>query len=811
MKKRNKRKNFLSSAFSVSLIFVLLVSIFPFFVYAENNVFIGIEYIEAKENETIDLLQGVSARGDDGEELQVKISNIVCENNELYLYDGTNTLTVAEEGTLYTVEYIATSTLDSKKIYKAYRKVAVGQGNINNMRDDITEEVTDSVAEELTDGAESMVLNSGLPIIYENGIHYITDPAYPNERITLFCMNNQLHWPHLTPNMGNIQIPNYTEGYLTPDNFKSQEDYENCMRRLSKLLYSGYPYNGERLYKIVENEELTVPTEAEFNEILIAPPQLIESFPFLKDHRFTLYDKTDHDHKAILNNFINQVVKLYPGGSTSNGLTYEDITAMSFYKAAWCLISDYEEGPLVTYAYLYSSSYFVTEKQAYDATQAAVWRLLNYYGIEHNSINSLNHSDLGKVLFIYSERGGLLNYEPTVDKLQLQGDLTFTYNPKDGMWHSGELMLIEPNDYHGLYKLNLPEGVSAQCDNLTYVYGNEDYELVSDHKPKDGEIFGIEADFVWLKDFKQYSPTSDIEVNGKRFQHMAGAVVRHKTLTAQFAYNTPEEGSLEISKTLIGENTKVEFSFEIELLNHKINGKYGDLIFTNGISYFWLKPGEKVTVTNLPAGADYIVREDDYGEYQIDSINSTGTISANQTIKVDFINIELPDLTLNKIVTGEAGDKTKTFTFLINLKDSEGNAVDEIYDYLGWVKSGYENEATKPADGKIEFINGTAEILLSHGQQIIIRNLPYNCTYTVTEKEANKDNYITTYNGNTGVATGTLNENVIVDVINNKEFVPDTGIIDKNNNSTGIGIGIATIGILLLMVGSLLHLRVVSK
>ncbi|EJT6492964.1 DUF5979 domain-containing protein [Clostridium perfringens] len=803
MKRGKTKKKYFCCICKFFLIFIILFSIVPHFVYAEKNVFSGIEDIEVKENETINLLQEVSANEDGGEKLQVKVSNIVCENNKSYSYDGTNTLTVGKAGTIYIVEYTATSTIDSAKKYTAYRKITVLQSNVNNMADDITDE--------LTDRSEIMALNSGLPIIYENGIHYITDPEYPNERITLFCMNNQLNWPHLTPNMGNIQIPNYTEGYLTPDNFKSKEDYENCMRRLSKLLYSGYPYNAERLYKIVKNEELTVPTEVEFNEMLIASPQLIESFPNLRNYRFTLHDETDHNQRAILNDFIKQVLKLYPKGSTSNGLTYEDITAMPFYKAAWCLVADYAEGPLVAYAHLYSSSYFVTEKQAYDATQAAIWRLLNDYGIEQNNINTLNYSELSKVLFTYSNRGSILNYEPTVDKLQLKGDLTFTYNPKDGMWHSGKLMLIEPSDYHGLYELNLPKGVSAQCDNQTYIYGNEEYELVSDHKPQDGEIFGIKADFFWLKDLKQYSPTPDIEVNGKKFQHMVGAVIRNKTLTAQFAYNSSEEGSLEISKTLIGESSKEEFSFKIELPNHKINGKYGDLEFTNGVSYFYLKPGEKVTVTNLPVGADYIVREDDFGEYQVDSTNSKGTISANQTIKVNFTNRALPDLTLSKIVTGEAGDKTKKFTFVINLKDSEGNTVNEIYDYLGVVKSGYENEAVKPDDGKIEFTNGTAEILLSHGQQIIIKNLPFDCTYTVTEKEANTDNYITTYNGEKDIATGKLEKNITVDVVNNKEFVPETGIGDIDNHSINIGMGIAITGIFILVIIYILRLSKVIK
>lgn len=53
---------------------------------------------------------------------------------------------------------------------------------------------------------EEMTLSEkGLPIIFEGGIHYIEDPAYPGEKITLFCMNNERHWPHHTEDMGDVQ------------------------------------------------------------------------------------------------------------------------------------------------------------------------------------------------------------------------------------------------------------------------------------------------------------------------------------------------------------------------------------------------------------------------------------------------------------------------------------------------------------------------------------------------------------------------------------------------------------------------------
>ena len=104
------------------------------------------------------------------------------------------------------------------------------------------------------------------------------------------------------------------------------------MRRLSKLLYAGYPYNGERLYKIVDNSELHTPTESQFNEMLIPTPVLQTAFPYLGHHSFTYKDweTNDTEHLDELRRFMNAVAKLYPDGQTSNGVTYSDITAMPF-------------------------------------------------------------------------------------------------------------------------------------------------------------------------------------------------------------------------------------------------------------------------------------------------------------------------------------------------------------------------------------------------------------------------------------------------------------------------------------------------
>ncbi|MDO4664450.1 MAG: DUF5979 domain-containing protein, partial [Erysipelotrichaceae bacterium] len=629
----------------------------------------------------------------------------------------------------------------------------------------------------------------GTQILFENGIHYIYDPDYPDHKITLFCMNNKLHWPHHTEDMGDIQVPGYTDGYLTPDDFNSQKDYEECMRRLSKLLYAGYPYNGERLYQIVTNSSEYTPSEAEFNQMLIVPPVLQTAYPYLGHHDFTYADwaNNNKEHLDYLRHFVGDAIKLGNSqGTTTNGLTADDIYAMPFYKAAFSIINCNNDTPLEAFQFFYGASYFVTEEEAYNATQNAVWYLLYEYNIPDNDIHVLN-SELANVLYTYSERGGLLNYKPSLSDIKLSRDLTFTYNPKDGMWHSDPIRFIEPEEYRGLYRLTLPKGMSALCDNLTYVYGNEEYELVSDHQPTEGEAFGIEAEFVWLEEFKQYSPSPDIEFEGKKFQRMIGAVIHNETLTASIPIASAQIGDVSITKTVVGEpNCPAEFQFEMKLPYHQgISGLYGDMEFNRGVATFSLKAGETKIAHNLPGGAHYVIRELDSQGYHVGSIDSEGNVPISDIQAVTFTNTRLPDLTIAKVVTGAAGDQTKKFNFAIELKDQNGNPVNGEYAYIGSIYPGHENEANKPEDGVLQFIDGKAQIQLSHGQQITIKDLPYQSRYTVTETD--QEGYDTTYNKGAKPENALLDEDKSVFVENYKGIMPPkpTGTLSVSKTVTG--------------------------
>lgn len=626
-----------------------------------------------------------------------------------------------------------------------------------------------------------------LKIQFENGIHYIEDPDYPGKKITLFCMNNLSHWPHHTPDMGDLQVPDYIEGYLTPEHFESEEDYNECMRRLSKLLYAGYPYNGEDLYKIVANSSEYTPTEEEFNKMLVCPPVLQTAYPYLGHHDFSYEDwkSQNKEHLEQLRKFTGEVIKLnISGGTTSNGLTYEDIAAMPFYKAAFSITNCNNQTPLQTFQYFYGASYFVTEDEAYNATQGAIWHLLWSYNIPDNNLSSMS-LPLSKVLYTYAERGGLLTHEPSFDEIQVVGDKTFTYNPKDAMWHSGSLHIEEPDDFRGLYNFEFPEGMSALCDNLTHVYGDEEYEIVSDHQPKVGEQIVVTADFKWLKEVKQYSPFGDPEYKGKKFQHMIGAVVNDKTLKFLIPFELENVGDLEISKKVLGEKDSAErFNFKISLYDMTdpdkpksldIDGLYGDFEFHHGVAYFDLAANETKRAINIPAGSKYVIEELDlensetYRLVKPEMGKIEGTIAISEVVTEEFVNERLWSLSVGKVVSGSLGDTAKPFAFEIALADAKGKPVEGKFAYHGSVIDGYENVAQAPEDGFLTFKDGKATINLLHGQQIKIVGLPAGTRYKVTENRDDSAGYSVTYNGAAAPAEGSLTGDVTVKVENNKE------------------------------------------
>ncbi|MCR0155791.1 SHIRT domain-containing protein [[Clostridium] innocuum] len=91
-------------------------------VFAENEIFHGIDDVEIVEGETLDLLKDVHAENSSGESLNVEVKTVTSDDEE-FIYDSSGQLVAGKAGATYEVFYIATSTLNPEESYEDSRKV----------------------------------------------------------------------------------------------------------------------------------------------------------------------------------------------------------------------------------------------------------------------------------------------------------------------------------------------------------------------------------------------------------------------------------------------------------------------------------------------------------------------------------------------------------------------------------------------------------------------------------------------------------------------------------------------------------------
>ena len=164
-------------------------------------------------------------------------------------------------------------------------------------------------------------------------------------------------------------------------------------------------------------------------------------------------------------------------------------------------------------------------------------------------------------------------------------------------------------------------------------------------------------------------------------------------------------------------------------------------------------------------------------KYNADGSERTYTISEtvpeNYTPAYDQANLTVTNrpsvvnLTVEKEVTGNMGDADKEFSFTLELSK---NGV-PYTETLACSKTGM-------ADGTLASGDGVYTFTLKHGERIALE-VPYGCTYQVTE--APTDYRVTIDDGTeeTNVASGTANGDVSVKFVNDKTIHPPTGISRK--------------------------------
>ena len=667
---------------------------------------------------------------------------------------------------------------------------ATGTGALSNPQgSDANADVVDSAAtpslKATLQVASSTPIAVKSEIVNNISIHYVENG---NERIILYCMNNDLAWPDSSEGSS---IP-YTEGYLTEDYFantlhKTKEEYEQCMKELEYLLYAGYPYNGMNLYTVTDKgKEIT---ESEFNELLEVPDRLRSDFhEQLGDAVFTYSDYTQDPSDSSTNmyrisQFLQKVYELGATGTTASGMTRAEVFSTDFYKAAYCMSAYYYGGtPLATYDKFYArDGSYVTIAQANDATQNAVWALLTTYGVPDNDIpESIYDSDSLVTKMLAAARAGanLQMAEPDSNSVTVSGDTKFVFDPESGIWRTGWITISEPETYRGVYTLSLPDGLTALSEDgttTTSVKAGTRFRISSTEKPTEEKNLDLSTTLVWTEGIKQYSPQSGLVApSGKEYQHMLGEVIHTIKLSKNLTLQPAQDGHLKVSKKVTGEaNSTTEFTFKVALDNTNINGTYGGMTFTNGVATVTLKDGEFATAEHLPAGTKYTVTEADSNSYRKSATGETGDIEDEKTAVAAFTNLRLYSLTVEKTVSGTANESSnQKFPIVIKLKNADGDNVSDTFKYTGGVAD--SGSVDKPADGSLTFANGEATIKLKAGQKIALSGIPSGYSYSVSEdnvtegvyddNDANHTSYTVT--GTTGTDFCRLDSDASVTITN---------------------------------------------
>ena len=202
-----------------------------------------------------------------------------------------------------------------------------------------------------------------------------------------------------------------------------------------------------------------------------------------------------------------------------------------------------------------------------------------------------------------------------------------------------------------------------------------------------------------------------------------------------------------------------------------------------------LKVGQYAIIRGLMGGNKITVQETEYGGRKAPDYTMTGPLAEepvvtennisgiakegkdlgdNPEVKVTITNYPLPGLTVSKTVNGNMGDRNREFDFTVQAQNSEGQPVSVDGTYEGiFVQNG--------------------QFKLKHGQSLVIPELPYGVTCTVTESIPEEEGYTTTVKVDGGeekssktVTVENMNTAAVIDFTNTKRLNVPTGIFTDN-------------------------------
>lgn len=240
--------------------------------------------------------------------------------------------------------------------------------------------------------------------------------------------------------------------------------------------------------------------------------------------------------------------------------------------------------------------------------------------------------------------------------------------------------------------------------------------------------------------------------------------------------STVATGDLRLSKTVdgTGADKEKEFRFELTMKTKDRKALQGSFPLDSGEGkgtktgtiYFdeygkgtiSLKNGESAYITGLPEGTTYNVKETAYVDWTPSLLDNTtwdGSIQKDKPsdVKVKNTYEGKRQLTVKKTVEGSMGSKTKQFQFQLKLTAPAGQVLPKELEYT-------KGDETK----MMQLKNDVYEFTLAHEETIVIKGIPSQSTYTVTEVDGESNGYTVTQTN----ATGTMKADTVVSFINTK-------------------------------------------
>ncbi|WP_099204701.1 prealbumin-like fold domain-containing protein [Scatolibacter rhodanostii] len=254
---------------------------------------------------------------------------------------------------------------------------------------------------------------------------------------------------------------------------------------------------------------------------------------------------------------------------------------------------------------------------------------------------------------------------------------------------------------------------------------------------------------------------TEFTVNGDNEDTASGTIAADETQEVEFINTKRELGSLEISKTVVGDaEPNQKFGFTVHFLNannsanedsYQLQGVEGKTTIKSG-DKINLGNGETATINYIPKNIKYTVTEDSTNGFKThvngqaeESNTAAGTIAADDTQEVAFTNtvLQYHNLTIEKQVIGDLldSDYTRQFNFAVTF---DGRGKDGTYNYEKTV-----GDVT--TTGTVSNSNNT--FTLAHGETVVIKDLPEGTTYVVTEDDYTGEDYETEVVNGTGEIT----------------------------------------------------------